>query len=897
MTDQPAPPDKTRPELARWLRAGLPLSVSLAVHAALLAAIALLTAGVVKAPAPRERARLAEAEIVSAPASPPTPSTPDNAPEPQTTTAAQTRDAASLARVAASEAREASRAGAASMEGGVAIAASTTPRPAAGAFQRPAAEPLDRPRIAFAGLQAAEPARRITYVVDASGAMLSSLTLVLERLERSIDRLQPTQSVQIILLGKRPEAEEPIRTPPLETSADGWLRATPANRRAISEWLETVTAGGRSNPLDGLRRALELEPDLVFLLSRSIPRSGPNAAWGAGRDAILRELDRLNPIDPRTGYRPVVIKTIQFINPDPTGLLEQIGLAHGDGAGSFRLLTLDDLGRAEAEPQRARDTRDPKAEALLASAREALANVEASGVDLITLLGLPTPDEQRAVRNAADRAIAALRDAPPATGAGDMRIPLLRARAWLLRAAGAIEPDHRRDAARAALAEAQAIDPLDPKAAAWDRLIEALAQFSLDQPASARRAVRGLTVDARDFDLPAQQHALIEIAAARLGLRDQAPEVRGDAFMRSLGAQAVAAARIEAGADPRLVLEALPKDQPVRIAQVVEQLLARGTPRLSIPAGALLAHARVIADRRGRFQEAIESMTALGPRAPIAYRDAARLLAGRGADERASSLYQRFAQALPDDPGAPDAAARAVALASDDARPSVLAWAIEAHGEHARAPAWKLELAALRGGRDALPLLRRVDPEGPLGERAAQLRLSIIDDVLRLGATTGKARIELLLEAIDVAMRIAPAEVPRYRLELGRDALTDHPERAHEQASRVVGSDHATGAERLDARLLRARAYDATGETKAAFEDYGVAAEALDDRGLRDQRFWRASTRRLEIMAERGGEQGRERARQHAIALSLTDPELGGEPWAPRLRALMEADADAGALK
>lgn len=250
---------------------------------------------------------------------------------------------------------------------------------AAGRGRLPVLERTDEPLrgpATFAGLRA-ERAVSVVYVVDASGAMVSSFSFVIPELERSIARLSPLQRFQVVLFRDRPDiggrALYDQYTPP--TRRDGELmRATATNKAAVSAWLARVQPMGRSNPLDGLVRALDLEPDAVFLLSRSIKRSVPGREatleggrladpaaetdqpggvaqpdmtarlWGRGKDAILAELDRLNPvIDVPTGRRRVQIKTIQFIEDDPSGILQAIAELHGDG--DYRVLTLEDLGR------------------------------------------------------------------------------------------------------------------------------------------------------------------------------------------------------------------------------------------------------------------------------------------------------------------------------------------------------------------------------------------------------------------------------------------------------------------------------------------------------------------------------------------------------------------------
>jgi len=48
-------------------------------------------------------------------------------------------------------------------------------------------------------------------------------------------------------------------------------------------------------------------------------------------NATMAELDRLNP-SARGAGRPAVIKTIQFLDDDPTGILRAIAAAHAPGA-------------------------------------------------------------------------------------------------------------------------------------------------------------------------------------------------------------------------------------------------------------------------------------------------------------------------------------------------------------------------------------------------------------------------------------------------------------------------------------------------------------------------------------------------------------------------------------
>lgn len=184
-------------------------------------------------------------------------------------------------------------------------------------------------RVTFGGLGASD-VRSVVYVVDASGPMVTSLPIVMEELERSVGRLSPTQKFGVVIF--RATANQPAA----ESFAPVLVRATPSAKQLLSQWLSRVEPAGRSSPLAGLELGLTLKPDAVFLLSRSIQRSG-GGVWEQGLDATMARLEQLNPTRPGTTRRPVLIQTIQFLDDDPTGILQAIGQRHGGGVG-YRLV-------------------------------------------------------------------------------------------------------------------------------------------------------------------------------------------------------------------------------------------------------------------------------------------------------------------------------------------------------------------------------------------------------------------------------------------------------------------------------------------------------------------------------------------------------------------------------
>lgn len=195
----------------------------------------------------------------------------------------------------------------------------------------------------FAGVEVSR-ATRIVYVMDGSAAMVPSLPFVKEELMRSVGRLGAGQAFQVVVFRRPPVVNGRATAPEIErfSASEPYLDATPSNKVRLAQWLERVQPKGGSAPLIGLSAGLNQGPDLVFLLTRSIRRTG-TSEWGSGKDSILASLDALNPVNAFTGQRRAVIKTLQFLDEDPTGILPAIASAHGDGEGSYRVLTVDDL--------------------------------------------------------------------------------------------------------------------------------------------------------------------------------------------------------------------------------------------------------------------------------------------------------------------------------------------------------------------------------------------------------------------------------------------------------------------------------------------------------------------------------------------------------------------------
>lgn len=192
--------------------------------------------------------------------------------------------------------------------------------------------PQSSGQASFIGLRATN-ARKIVYVIDASGSMIRMLPIVLDELNKSLERLSPKQSFAIVFF----QRNEALLVPPIN-------RLTPADadaRRAALAWIKSnVIPSGRSNPLKAIEAALRLQPDAVFMLSENITGSGE---FEIDQRDLLARLDELNPIDPRTGRRRTQINCIQFLSIDPIDTLRKISDAHG-GPNGYKYLDRSELG-------------------------------------------------------------------------------------------------------------------------------------------------------------------------------------------------------------------------------------------------------------------------------------------------------------------------------------------------------------------------------------------------------------------------------------------------------------------------------------------------------------------------------------------------------------------------
>ncbi|GAB4384939.1 MAG: hypothetical protein Kow0022_09110 [Phycisphaerales bacterium] len=842
---------------SRLTRLFVPSIASLVIHLTLLAIV--LVATVTVASGPGKRPPLTDIAIAPAQAV-----APENPAEPEPAEAGTPSGQIlppSVAPVPTLTARS---------TGAVQAAVPSLPQPSS-AVASIAIEGAEPPRaVSFAGVTA-QAAKRIVYVVDASGSMVSSYAFVRARLAQSISHLSPTQRFQVILVRGRPSGEPEVLTLPDSdrSSRDPLLRALPSVRERAIAWLRSIVVSGRSDPIIGLEKALTLDPppDVVFFLARGFQRSGPNADWGQGVEATLRSLDRLNPPSRRTGLRPVVIKTIQFLDDDPTGLMKAIAEAHGDGPGSFRVLTADDLAEEGADD--APVARDREQDASIRKAGEAL---RAVGTDeLHVLYGIPTPAQVQRVEEAVRLAREALQNC-----ADDAQAAPVRARLLVLESA--LHEDTQAAAEAAGILDDLFVVDADADAARRILLASALARAGRIEEAG--RVAAALASDVSAIGLP--EAIADELGVLRMRFGIGTPWSASGAWEQLLIEAEARRLLDDPQARPRALSGLLRwADRDPARAPLAWQLVAAATEGRDLGVFPVdVRFARGLGIARERPDEALSIFLACADEQPLEPSDAAvireslweaAVLARQRTDERAAALLERFALRYPQDDRSIDALVAALSTLPPDA--SVHRLALQRHlldiaPDHPAADAWRLEVAAHAGPSEALRVLAGLRGDCPAGEAAAELVCRVVD---------GSADPALLRSAAELLERLKDRRWASIRTRLVEALLPLDPQAALE----AVGS-----LDRAQPRvaLLCAQAMLRTGRTPEALELFHAQATSLSpDR----PEFWEAWTFLLEAL-QRDPSQA-DVLRAHVFRLRLLDPNLGGPPWRDRIERLAAA--------
>lgn len=157
-------------------------------------------------------------------------------------------------------------------------------------------------------------ARNIAFIVDASGSMVDVLPFVINELKRAVNALKPAQNITIIFF-----SGEGVFEVPGGGGVKGLRSCTPKFKEDIREWVTLgnyrFETGGRGSQhvQSAILRALQYNPQLVFLLSDNLTGGGQGATQHEiFQDSLMKALRNANDFRP-----PAKFNTIQFLYEDP----------------------------------------------------------------------------------------------------------------------------------------------------------------------------------------------------------------------------------------------------------------------------------------------------------------------------------------------------------------------------------------------------------------------------------------------------------------------------------------------------------------------------------------------------------------------------------------------------
>lgn len=856
----------------------LPPGVSIAIHAALL--ILLLIVGSRAAtlasqdPAPK-RIPLAELEFTAPPkvATPETDTQPDSDSVSRTNQTPPTQQSNTLD----TQARALQKPTAVTSQAMSSATLDSLARQSSSLSTEPTQAPAP---ISFAGVSTGA-ARSIVYVVDTSGATMTSLSYIRERLLQSIDRLSPTQRFQVIAF--RRLSDSTYTTPDLQQSDNKLPRATRANKQAVADWIKAMPAQGQSNPVDGLAAAIDLEPDMILLISRGIQRT--EAPWAGGLKSVRQRLDQLNPLDPIQGTRPVVIKTIQLLDEDPTGIMRTIGVFHGDGHNDHQVITYNQL--VSPEPERtlpANSSTDQR----LSAAEDQLASLKASGALYRFTTSIPTPSDQDAIQQARSRIQSLLEKS-------DQDDPCT---ALLLAETSLLSETVDSDLASTLLETLSETVFVSPDLDARRRII--IAQLKVAQQKDQGLTDLNTLISERDqlnLDDLTVAHAILVLASHAQAPSQQSnqPPFTTDPAWAIMLAQTQSLRNLNASTEdplaPLLNLRSIVSQLEPAIDQSITTLIDHtNTDPNTLPEIVRFIHARAkltTPDQDLRLN-AINALITLGDSTDQHLAQDALWLAclgSRALNTResntklivaASSLADRF----PQSEGSPDALAGAIDAATATNSPlltPLLRQAIALYPSRIEIDLWKLQL---------IKLLSAPEQQSEQNQLIASLTPATRES--DLGAEIFHAN---ALDA-DPADQLKHAITAANTLDTLRSPLANHwhrsaaaleidtnPTSASIRLSRLVNNSPSSADPELE--LLYCRALLNDDQPEQALERLTKLSIALNDNA--SKHFWHTWTLIIETAINQGNAADQSSAQAHLTRLQLIDPKLGPEPFRTRL--------------
>jgi hypothetical protein len=173
-------------------------------------------------------------------------------------------------------------------------------------------------------------ARRVVFVCDASGSMLTIFDNLKSQISLSVSQLAPIQAFNIVFFREQTF---------LAVDKNNLLMAIADNKRKAYEFLETMSPRASSNPLPAIEFALRLKPDLIYLLT--------DGDFGGLTGEVTND-DVVRFCKQRTADGKTKINTIAYL-PEQSATAQEKEFVKAlqaiarDSGGIFRFVNDDDL--------------------------------------------------------------------------------------------------------------------------------------------------------------------------------------------------------------------------------------------------------------------------------------------------------------------------------------------------------------------------------------------------------------------------------------------------------------------------------------------------------------------------------------------------------------------------
>ncbi len=184
-------------------------------------------------------------------------------------------------------------------------------------------------KVQFAGIEGG--GNHFVYLVDSSNSMRNFNEARAELL-RSVDALQPDQRFYVVFYDQNPTH---MRIAAADEDDASSMLATPENKLALRRWAMTIRQEKGKSPVETLRFAFGLEPDVIFLLS--------DGEFSAETEEVIRELNQRENLFGESQLA-TIIHTIRYPGYSPgeaTKAETQMRRIASENGGQYRNIVLE----------------------------------------------------------------------------------------------------------------------------------------------------------------------------------------------------------------------------------------------------------------------------------------------------------------------------------------------------------------------------------------------------------------------------------------------------------------------------------------------------------------------------------------------------------------------------